>query len=143
MLYIIDSINDPYIKFINDDPVRPNISISDRVGPLRKIFLEIEKDKPCAITCVMLKETVPVNEQELFSIKDAVTIAIFYTIWSYAPGAASKLLLDTVKLLKHEYNAKRFVTLSPKTEMAYKFHIKNGAKILNENANTINYEYYV
>jgi hypothetical protein len=35
----------------------------------------------------------------------------------------------------------RFVTLSPKTEMARRFHIKNGAHVLKENDSTVNYEY--
>jgi hypothetical protein len=33
------------------------------------------------------------------------------------------------------------VTLSPKTDMARKFHLKNGAKIFRENEETVNYEY--
>jgi hypothetical protein len=33
------------------------------------------------------------------------------------------------------------VTLSPKTEMARRFHLKNGASELRENSNTINYIY--
>jgi hypothetical protein len=33
------------------------------------------------------------------------------------------------------------VTLSPKTEMARRFHLKNGAIIFRENIETINYEY--
>jgi hypothetical protein len=33
------------------------------------------------------------------------------------------------------------VTLSPKTEMARKFHTSNGAKTLKENDETVNYEY--
>jgi len=35
----------------------------------------------------------------------------------------------------------RFVTLSPKTEMARKFHHSNGAITLSENEVTDNYEY--
>jgi hypothetical protein len=34
-----------------------------------------------------------------------------------------------------------YVTLSPKTEMARRFHLKNGARELRENPNTINYIY--
>jgi hypothetical protein len=33
--------------------------------------------------------------------------------------------------------------LSPKTEMARKFHMKNGAVELQENDTTINYEYSI
>ena len=70
--------------------------------------------------------------------------AIFYTIWSYAPGAASELLFATVDEIRTQFpTVKRFVTLSPKTEMARKFHLRNGAQVLRENTDTINYEYIV
>jgi len=36
---------------------------------------------------------------------------------------------------------KRFVTLSPKTEMAHNFHIKNGAFVFRKNRQSVNYEY--
>ena len=36
---------------------------------------------------------------------------------------------------------KRFVTLSPKTELAKRFHLKNGAIVYRENDETVNYEY--
>jgi hypothetical protein len=38
-------------------------------------------------------------------------------------------------------NIKRFVTLSPKTQMAKRFHLKNGAVTFRENDLTVNYEY--
>ena len=37
--------------------------------------------------------------------------------------------------------ATRYVTLSPKTEMARKFHLRNGATLLKENEFTFNFEY--
>lgn len=53
---------------------------------------------------------------------------VFYTVWSYAPGAGSKLVnavaehaRDTREDIWH------WITLSPLTEMAERFHIKNGA----------------
>jgi hypothetical protein len=33
------------------------------------------------------------------------------------------------------------VTLSPKTEMARRFHLKNGAGVYRENSTTVNYIY--
>ena len=35
----------------------------------------------------------------------------------------------------------RLVTMSPKTEMAKRFHTKNGATLLNDNADSYNFEY--
>ena len=37
----------------------------------------------------------------------------------------------------------RLITLSPLTDMAYKFHSKNGAKLIRVNENTQNFEYQV
>jgi hypothetical protein len=34
------------------------------------------------------------------------------------------------------------VTLSPKTEMARRFHHKNGATTYRENADSVNYQYH-
>jgi hypothetical protein len=70
------------------------------------------------------------------------TTAIFYTIWSYAPGAGAELLRETVAQIKKQFpSIDRFVTLSPKTDMAKRFHLKNGADVYRENPNTVNYEY--
>ena len=54
------------------------------------------------------------------------------------------MLLSAVDNIREHYpRIKRFVTLSPKTEMARRFHIKNGAVVFRENADTVNYEYLV
>ena len=68
-------------------------------------------------------------------------IAIAYTVWSKQKGAGRKILLDLLQKYKDNNNVKRFVTLSPKTEMAMKFHLSNGATFLQENATTNNFEY--
>jgi len=46
-------------------------------------------------------------------------------------------------LKEHNPNIKRYVTLSPKTEMAKNFHLKNGAKWIAENETTNNFEYFL
>jgi hypothetical protein len=97
-----------------------------------------------AITCVSYQTEIPTKETELFQISSEPVVAIFYTIWSYAPGAAAELLFKVVDQIKELFpTVTRFVTLSPKTEMAYKFHIRNGACVLQENDNTVNYEYLI
>jgi hypothetical protein len=69
-------------------------------------------------------------------------VAVFYTIWSYAPGAGRKLIFDAVEYIKQSNkNIDRFVTLSPKTDMAKRFHTKNGAIVFRDNPETVNYEY--
>ncbi len=50
-------------------------------------------------------------------------------------------LFDKERIKENKQSIKRWVTLSPKTEMARVFHHKNGAFTLQENLETINYEY--
>ena len=69
---------------------------------------------------------------------------MFYTIWSYRQGAGRELILNSVDRIRQDHpSIKRFVTLSPKTDMARRFHLRNGAIICQENQDTINYEYYL
>jgi hypothetical protein len=70
--------------------------------------------------------------------------AVFYTIWSYKPGSGARLLREAVKGIQESHpGITNFVTLSPKTEMAKRFHLKNGAIIYRENSDTVNYQYTV
>ena len=47
------------------------------------------------------------------------------------------------KKIKTSNHLNRLVTLSPLTEMATKFHSKNGAKLLQINETTQNFEYQI
>ena len=144
MLYLIKDFSDQFLRYLQEDPVRPHIPVTDRIGEGKQIFLLPELESVQAITCVSYNNYVPSTEQELFNINQQHSVAIFYTIWSYKPGAGRQLILDSVNYLKeNKPGIKRFVTLSPKTEMAKKFHLKNGAIILRENSDTINYEYLI
>ena len=143
MLHLVSDLTDKFFSFLLEDPVRPNIPQVDRVGPNKDIFvMRDEDDKVQAITCVSYQKTIPTTEAELFEKTLSPEVAIFYTIWSYKPGAGKQLIFDAVSYIKeHKPEIKRFVTLSPKTETAKKFHIKNGAVVFRENADTVNYEY--
>jgi hypothetical protein len=141
MLDFITNLDHPVLEFVCDDPVRPEISKEFRVGPGRFVGALID-DKPRAIVCVNFLDRVPEAVADLGEAVGAATVAVFYTIWSYKPGAGQELLNATVERIKKEFpSITRFVTLSPKTEMARRFHLKNGAVVLRENADTINYEY--
>lgn len=142
MLHLIKDIADSFFSFLTDDPVRPNIPTVERLGSNKDIFVSRENDEVTAITCVSYQETVPTKESELFEQCSQPTVAVFYTIWSYKPGAGRQLILDSVQYIKeNKKEIVRFVTLSPKTEMARRFHLKNGAVVFRENEETINYEY--
>jgi hypothetical protein len=130
----------PIMDYIKDDPVRPEISCEFRVGPNRFISALLG-ETPEAIVCVNLLDHVPKSVSELGESENPTT-AVFYTIWSYEPGAATRLLRETVAAIREQFpSIERFVTLSPKTEMARRFHTKNGATVLSDNEETVNYEY--
>lgn len=142
MLRFITQPTDPLLEYIKDDPVRPDIPAEFRVSNNRFVSALVD-ETPRAMVCVSLHNFVPSAIQELELTTLNADTAIFYTIWSYAPGAGADLLRETVAGIKQHYpGVKNFVTLSPKTEMARRFHLKNGARVMRENADTINYEYY-
>ena len=143
MLSFINDITSPLLDYIKDDPVRPELPKEFRVGKNKFVSALIE-ESPRAMVCVSLHDFIPQQVDDLIIETENPTAAIFYTIWSYVPGAGSELLRETVDEIRRKFpTVTRFVTLSPKTEMARKFHLKNGAEILQENEFTVNYEYKV
>jgi hypothetical protein len=145
MIHLIKTLADKFFNLIADDPVRPTIPHTDRIGDNKDIFvLRDENDNVNAITCVSYQQSLPTSETELFEKCESPSVAVFYTIWSYKPGAGRALIFDSVNHIKEvNPNIERFVTLSPKTEMARRFHLKNGAVVFRENTDTVNYEYIV
>lgn len=144
MLLLIQDVSNPLLKYIKDDPVRPEIPAESRIGKNKFVSSLVEDDKPKAIVCVSLHDFVPSSVDDLSKDAEVPTTAIFYTIWSYAPGAGVELLRQTVSQIRAQFpTITRFVTLSPKTELARKFHLRNGASIFRENLDTVNYEYSV
>ena len=142
MLHIINTLTDPLLELIKDDPVRPEIPIASRVcEDQAEVFVLIRNDVAAAVTCVRYTQDVPGAVSDMSSCSSA-QVAVFYTIWSYQPGSGRELIRQAqqhIQLVRPEII--RFVTLSPKTEMARLFHHKNGASTLRENADTVNYEY--
>lgn len=142
MLYLINTLTDNFFRLLNDDPVRPHIPHDQRIGTNKNIFVDHEDEMANAVTCVSYQSHIPEDEQNLFELAQDPNTAIFYTIWSYKAGRGRQLILDSVKYIKdNKPNIERFVTLSPKTDMARRFHLRNGAVIFRENRETINYEY--
>ena len=70
-------------------------------------------------------------------------IAIAYTVWSKKKGGGKLIVKEVFKKIKKSNHLNRLVTLSPLTEMAFKFHSKNGAKLVQVNETTQNFEYEV
>jgi hypothetical protein len=139
------TLNDSTIDYIADDPVRPRIPKESRMqGNKRVYYLSNQDNDMLAIVCVAFTDQVATTELELDRCMtiDGCSVCMFYTIWSYAPGAGRELALKMLEYIKDSFpQVKRVVTLSPKTEMARKFHLKNGATELQENLETVNFEY--
>lgn len=143
MLHIIKDLSDNLLSLIKDDPVRPEIPLEQRVNSNSRIFvLKDENDKPLAVTCVKFLESVPESVDQLADMAVNTNTAVFYTIWSYAAGAGRKLIEEAQASIKEEHpEVKTYVTLSPKTEMAERFHLKNGAAKWRVNEDSVNYLY--
>jgi len=119
-----------------EDPVRPELSREFRHTAGREVYTN-----GGAIICVAYCNDVPKTIDDLTSMV-GLNHAVFYTVWSRKPGHGRMVVIDTWKyLMMTRPYVERYVTLSPKTKMAWKFHISNGAVLLNENTETDNYEY--
>ena len=138
-----------------EDPVRPELDVSFRTSNGRKIYGVKYKKEIHAVMCFAFTNKVPKNVEELdkFS-QDAYLqstlrgqnvgqIAIAYTVWSKKKGGGKLIVNEVFKKIKRSNHLNRLVTLSPLTKMATKFHSKNGAKLLQVNENTQNFEYEI
>jgi hypothetical protein len=143
MLHIIRDLSDNLLTLIKDDPVRPELPLEFRVNETSEIYvLKNDQDQPVAVTCVKFLDRVPAAVSDLADVAVHTNTAVFYTIWSYAAGAGRQLIEQAQAEIKRAHpEVDTYVTLSPKTEMARRFHHKNGAVTLRENQDTVNYQY--
>jgi len=145
VLHVIKSLTDPLLNLLADDPVRPEIPADFRVSDSSEVFVLQDKEtlEPRAVVCVAYTDRVPADILELAWVAELdLTHAIFYTIWSYKPGAGRALIMAASRAIKRARpGISEFVTLSPPTEMARRFHLKNGASEWRRNADTVNYRY--
>ena len=143
MLQKINQIDSWVEEIIRDDPVRPEIPIDHRINETAEMYALWNATELGAITCVSYTDGIPASVEEMYSLGSPFPdTAVFYTIWSYAPGAGRELINQAAHGVQAQHSSiKNIVTLSPKTEMAEKFHLKNGAWRYRENSDTINYAY--
>lgn len=144
MLHIINDLRDNLLTLIKDDPVRPELTPEFRVNSNSKIFVlrDDATNEPLAVTCVKFLDSIPHSVDGLAELAVNTNTAVFYTIWSYAQGAGRRLIEEAQQQIRQERpEVNTYVTLSPKTEMARRFHLKNGAEVFRENPDTVNYLY--
>tara|TARA_B100000497_G_scaffold40240_1_gene46856 strand:- start:1344 stop:1829 length:486 start_codon:yes stop_codon:yes gene_type:complete len=132
---------------VSEDPVRPELTLGFRIQNGRKIFGLEYKDEIEAIVCIALCPEVPFTVREMDYMSQAANqdgqrgeIIVAYTVWSRKKGAGREII-NKLKEWAIKEKFKRVVTLSPLTPMATHFHIKNGAKQVNINDVTQNFEY--
>jgi hypothetical protein len=144
MLHVIQKIRDPLVRLVADDPVRPDIPVEFRVSDTSEIFVLLSDDtgEPTAVVCVAYRDAVPADVYELAQQPQAPSVAVFYTIWSYQPGAGRRLIVGARGWIEvNRPYITEFVTLSPPTDMARRFHLTNGAEVFRVNPYTVNYLY--
>ena len=140
---------------ISEDPVRPELDVKFRTSYGRKIFGVKHKKNICAIMCFGFANEVPKTIEEFdlmtkdahlqsaWRSKNIGKIAIAYTVWSKKKGGGKLIVKEVFKKIKNSNHLNRLVTLSPLTEMATNFHLRNGAKKLQVNKETQNFEYQI
>ena len=139
----------------DEDPVRPELDNKFRTGYGRKIFGVEYKGEIHAVMCFAYTNEIPKSVEELEKLStDAFLqtamrdqsggqIAIAYTVWSKKKGGGKLIVKEVFKKIKKSNHLNRLVTLSPLTEMATNFHERNGAKLIQINETTQNFEYKV
>ena len=133
---------------VKDDPVRPEISMAVRTSGYREVYsLRNTVGDTLAVVCLGFTSDVPQDVDSLILLgvnpyEYGGAIAVPYTVWSYVPGAGRSIIREVRKYLTALCPlVTRIVTLSPLTEMARRFHTGNGAKLLQENSDSRNFEY--
>ena len=130
---------------VKEDPVRPELSVEFRTSPGRTIYALInEQGQRAATICFAYTKMVPTTIKELADFTDPDGhIAIAYTVWSKERGAGRLIVNQLIAHARKQDQITRVVTLSPLTDMARKFHLRNGAVELQVNTTSQNFEYEI
>ena len=152
---LIDAVTDFSIE---KDIVRPEYDVEFRISEDREVFAWGRNEQfnyelvpyqvYSALCCVAYCNEIPINMKQLteYSINHSPyrgDIAIAYTVWncSDTKGSGRSLILALQKHFSSHAKGNRLVTLSPLTEMAKRFHLSNGARLLSTNPESYNFEY--
>ena len=136
-----------------EDPVRPELNNVFRRSYGRKIFGVKYKREIHAVMCFAYTNEIPKSIEELDIMsqdahlqstlrgQNVGKIAIAYTVWSKKKGGGKLIVKEVFKKIKKSNHLNRLITLSPLTDMARNFHLRNGAIELQVNSETQNFEY--
>ena len=146
MQFKLENVSNKSDLWKDSDPVRPELGVSYKTYPGRDVYgLRDETGDYVAFCCIARTHDVPVDIMTLssYTLKDG-KIWVPYTVWSLKRGAGKAIInaiLDLARLRPEAVN--RVVTLSPPTEMAKSFHLRNGATEIRRNIATVNFEYQI
>ena len=138
-----------------EDPIRPELNNEFRTKYGRKIFGVKYQGEIHAVMCFAYTNKIPKSVDELDKLshdaflqsalrdQNVGQIAIAYTVWSKKKGGGKLIVKEVFKKIKKSNHLNRLVTLSPLTEMATNFHLRNGAKLIQINHDTQNFEYKI
>jgi len=127
------------------DPVRPELNVKFKTALGRGVFgLKGEGGEYKAFMCYARTVDVPQSVEELDEMtSETGHIIVPYTVWSHEKGAGRVIINKVVERVGQAEMAQRVVTLSPQTDMARRFHLRNDAIELRVNEATVNFEYEV
>ena len=140
---------------VNEGPVRPELDNVFRRSYGKKIYGVKYMGEIHAVMCFAYTNEVPKNVIELDKLshdaflqsaqrdQNVGQIAIAYTVWSKKKGGGKLIVNEVFKKIKKSNHLNRLITLSPLTDMATRFHTSNGAKLIQVNDTTQNFEYIV
>ncbi len=143
MNYTLEDVSNKINLWFNKDPVRPELDVEFKTSEGRSVYglLNTQRDF-VAFICIALTTGIPKSVDDLaaFTSKDG-DIAVPYSVWSYERGAGREIINKVLDLVRETNSATRVITLSPQTDMAKKFHLRNNAIELRRNKDTVNFEY--
>jgi len=146
MKYTLDYVSELPELWRGKDPVRPELDVEFKTSPGRGVFGLLGDDGEWkAFLCYARTFLIPCDVEELdaFTREDG-NVIIPYTVWSHEKGGGRTIINEVLnKVMNSEDGVDRVVTLSPKTEMARKFHMRNKAVEFRMNLTTVNFEYKV
>lgn len=142
MKYELENVTENILVWTGQDPVRPELSDEFRTASGREVYgLLDESGEYKAFICVAYASEIPASVDDLAALTASGSIVVVpYSVWSHQRGAGKEIIRQ-VSLLLRRRGIERVVTLSPPTDMARRFHLRNGAIELRVNETTVNFEY--
>ena len=160
MLFRFDDIDfkQDWVELLKNDPIHPDIPISERIIDGRTVFALASGDMPEAMICAKLTDHISRSMEDILSPSQQKLVAMFYTVFRL-PGAAGGVgadIINNVISYCKEQGIEQLYTLSPvptlrkhfaempteeqvrefieaKKDPVARFHLGNGARLASVN----------